>query len=147
MALDWYANEPFAAMDDPSDGAGIPFHAPAFDAVGFAGIDLPDTATPAGFDRAYLGEFELTDLPPSLWVTVQSDDGLWLWINGEFFGHWGGEWQQEGCVNDEANCGEYVLVEPVDIAPLLVEGWNVVAARVSNPFMNTWFDVATECID
>lgn len=145
--FDWYASDPFAEMADPQDEHGLPFHAPEFDAGGFSGVELPDDATPAGFDRVYLGEFELTALPPSLWATVQSDDGLWLWLNGTFLGHWGGGWQEEGCVNDEANCGEYVLVEPLDLAPLLQPGGNVVAARVSNPFMNTWFDVSTECID
>ena len=35
----------------------------------------------------------------------------------------------------------------LDIAPLLHEGWNVVAARVTNAVDNTFFDTYTECVD
>ena len=38
-------------------------------------------------------------------------------------------------------------MEPLDVTDLIRPGRNVVAARVSNPVMNTYFDVLPECQD
>ncbi len=62
-------------------------------------------------------------------------------------GQWGGGWQEEGCVNDEANCGETTEVAPVDVTALLVAGENTIAARVSNPVVNSYFSITPECIE
>ena len=70
-----------------------------------------------------------------------------LHVNGVEVGQWGGGWQEEGCVNDDANCEESITIDPIDISDLLVEGSNVVAARVTNAIDNTYFDVYTECVD
>lgn len=144
----WWGSQPFEAADDPSDDYGRPFYAVDFDMVGFSTVAMPDQGhAPPGTDRVYRASFELWNLPPALFLSMQSDDGMAFWVNGQLLGEWGGTWQSEGCVNDDANCSEYVIVPPQDITPLLVEGWNVVAARVSNPVMNAFFDTYTECID
>ena len=62
-------------------------------------------------------------------------------------GQWGGAWQMEGCVNEHANCLITTPVDPVDVTALLVEGPNLLAARVSNPVLNSYFDVLPICVD
>ena len=122
----------------------------SLDEVGgtYTGIELPDAhQVPAGADRAYRSTFSLEEVPPFVEVDLQSDDGIWLWVNGVEVGHWGGDFQQEGCVNDQANCLEYVVIEPVDITPHLVEGDNLVEARVSNAIEGSWFDLVPACVD
>ncbi len=141
-------SEPFGHEHDLEDVHGAPFWQPGFDAGAWSVLSLPDRGmTPQGTDRAYRAEFTLDILPPMLTVSVQSDDGLWMWLNGVALGHWGGEWQEEGCVNDRAECLETTVVEPLDVTDLIRPGRNVVAARVSNPVMNTYFDVLPECQD
>jgi len=144
----WWGSQPFDHEDDPEDDAGRPFFATDYDMVGYSTVVLPDQGhMPPGTDRVYLAWFELGGEPPALFLSMQSDDGMAFWVNGQLLGEWGGGWQEEGCVNDDSNCSEYVIVDPIDIAPLLHEGWNVVAARVTNPIMNAWFDTYTECVD
>ncbi len=144
----WLASPPFSDEADPSDAAGLPFWEPGFVPPDWQTIELPDSGTtPQGTDRAYLAVVKFTELPPILHLSLQSDDGLWLWINGEYMGHWGGEWQMEGCVNENAGCVDSVDVPDLDITELLVEGDNLVAARVSNPLQDNWFEVLPFCIE
>ena len=56
----------------------------------------------------------------------------------------GGDWQQEGCVN-EAPCGDNTLLAPLEISDQLVMGSNRIAARVSNPFMGSAFELSVHC--
>lgn len=143
----WDASDMIWQTDDPEDDSGLPFWEPQFDGT-FTAITVPDAhQVPAGADRAYRTTFELDVVPPRVEVDVQSDDGLWLWVNGAEIGHWGGDWQEEGCVNDEANCLEFVEIDPVDITQWLVEGDNLVAARVSNAIEGSWFDLIPACTD
>lgn len=78
-------------------------------------------------------------------MDLQSDDGLWLWVNGVAVGHWGGAWQEEGCVNDEARCSVTNTVAPVEVTDLLVAGDNLVAARVSNAVDASYFQLHARC--
>lgn len=144
----WWGNQPFGEAADPSDAWGRPFWASDFDMVGWSTVSMPDSGhSPPGTDRAYRTTFDLQQLPPTLLLSMQSDDGMAFWLNGQLVGQWGGLWQEEGCVNDDANCQTFELVEPVDITDLLVFGTNTAAARVSNPVMNAFFDVYTSCVD
>lgn len=142
----WVASEPFLGADDPLDGAGLPFWDPAADLSGFTPVVLPDLGIPVGWDRAYVATFDLAEIPFNLSLNLQSDDGIWVWVNGTLAGHWGGEWQQEGCVNENANCLVTSAVAPVDVTGLLVVGTNVLATRVSNPILNAYFEILPECI-
>ncbi len=144
----WWGSQPFEYADDPTDYAGRPFYAVDYDMLDYSTVLLPDMGhTPPGMDRVYRATFDLWNLPPALFLSMQSDDGMAFWVNGTLVGEWGGGWQAEGCVNDDSNCSEFVIVPPQDITDLLVEGYNVVAARVSNPVMNAFFDTYTECKD
>ena len=84
-------------------------------------------------------------VPAGLSLDLQSDDGLWVYVNGTEIGHWGGSWQAEGCVNDNAWCGVTTQVDPVDITPWLNAGENLVAARVSNAIDGAWFELTVIC--
>jgi hypothetical protein len=143
----WLASGPFATADDPVDLAGLPFHAPGFSPDGWTPVVLPDRNTPIGFDRAFRGTLDLPVLPPGAVLDLQSDDGLWVWVNGTFVGHWGGDFQQEGCVNENAECLVTITVAPPDVTSLLVPGTNVIAGRVSNPVQNSWFEVTPLCVE
>lgn len=144
----WWGSMPFGYEEHPADGAGRAFYEPDHQMIDYSTVSMPDQGhTPPGYDRVYRATFEVWGLPPALFLSMQSDDGMWFFVNGEEVGHWGGDWQMEGCVNDDANCEESFVVDPVDISGLLVEGVNTVAARVSNAVDNAYFDVYTECVD
>jgi hypothetical protein len=142
----WQASEPFPHLEDPVDAIGRPFWDPDA-ALGWAPITLPDRAVPIGDDRAYVSTFELEALPTNLWLNLQSDDGLWVWVNGTYVGNWGGDWQEEGCVNENAECLVTTDVPPVLITDLLVVGTNHIAARLSNPVASSYFEILPECVD
>ena len=137
----------FATQPDPTDGAGRSFYDPDFDHAGYTTQTLPDQSVPVGFDRTYRAEFDLSELPPGLALDLQSDDGLWVWMNGQPVGHWGGDWQQEGCVNDNAQCVVTEVVAPVDVTGLLSIGTNTVAVRLSNPVLNSWIELVPACFE
>lgn len=146
LVLEWSASTPFSAADDPTDAAGLPFWHPDFDDASFDPIDVPDIGgVPQGSDRAYRATFDLDGPLDQLSVGFDSDDGLRVWLNGELLGRWGGDWQQEGCVNGAAGCTDTESVPPIPVEDLLVEGANVLAARVSNPLLDSWFDAGTSC--
>lgn len=144
LAWSWWATAPFTGPADPTDGAGLPFWDPEATPQ-LSAISLPDLDIPVGSDRAYRATFTLSGVPDALLLSLQSDDGLWLWVNGEPAGHWGGDYQEEGCVNENARCVQTVAVPALDITPLLRRGENVIAARVSNPVANAWFEILPSC--
>jgi hypothetical protein len=144
----WTASTPFAGADDPRDGGGRAFWDPGHDGTGLSAITLPDIGQiPPGQDRAYVGTLDVVGTPPALTLDLQSDDGIAVWIDGVAVGTWGGAWQQEGCVNDQANCLQFVLVDPVDVTDLLGEGTHVLAMRVSNPVEGSYADLSVFCED
>lgn len=143
----WWGSPPFDTQADRVDPAGVPFWDPAHQLVDYSTIVLPERNIPVGFDKAFVAWFDLPDPAPQLHLELQSDDGIWVWVNGVSVGHWGGDWQQEGCVNDNANCVESVVVLPVDVSSYVQPGANVIAARVTNPVMNSWFEVLAVCIE
>ncbi len=144
---DWWASQPFEEPEHPVDESGREFWEPEAWMVGWHTVVMPVQNIPPGTDEVFRATFTIETLPPKLYLSMQSDDGIAFWANGVQVGQWGGDWQEEGCVNDNANCSETTTVPPQDITDLLVEGENVVAARVSNAVMNAWFEVLTECVD
>ncbi|MEQ1571209.1 MAG: hypothetical protein ABMA64_36610 [Myxococcota bacterium] len=145
--FEWVGSEPFTGVDDPIDASGLPFWDPASDRSAFTFVVIPDLGIPVGFDRVYATSFELPELPVDLSLNLQSDDGITVWVNGVELGTWGGDWQMEGCVNEHANCLVTSTVEPVSITSRLVAGTNVIAARVSNPVLNAYFEILPECVE
>lgn len=144
----WWGSQPFAEEADPTDDGGVPWYSTSFDMVGWSTVSLPDSGhCPAGDDRVYRAWFSVPDLDHRYTFRLQSDDGVWLYINGEAVGHWGGDWQEEGCVNDDASCTTAVSVDPINITEHLRTGDNLVAVRVSNAVNNQYFDLQYECED
>ncbi len=142
----WWGSQPFDTEAAPTDGSGNDFYDTAYSMSGWSTIAMPERNVPTGYDKAFLAWFELADVPPDMTLTVASDDGLWLWVNGQSVGHWGGDWQEEGCVNEGGSCDVMVDVDPIDVTEFLVPGWNVIAARVSNPVVGSWFDLSAACV-
>lgn len=66
-------------------------------------------------------------------LNFESDDGIWIYVNGQSIGHWGGDFDEIGCVNRRcAGGGKEAKVDPVDITSHLAPGPNVIAFRVHN---------------
>ena len=144
----WWGSQPFAEEADPTDSSGRAYYDPDFDMVGWSTVSVPDSGhCPEGYDRAYRATFTVSDLDHKITLAPQSDDGIWLYLNGAFIGHWGGDWQEEGCVNDDADCVETVTVPPVNVTDALVVGENTIAARVSNAIAGHYFELVYDCED
>lgn len=142
-----FASAPFDDATDPADGAGLSFFQPGFDTSTWSAVTLPDVGSiPIGFDRVYRGVLRVVGAPPSTRLELQSDDGIAVWINGDRVGRWGGAWQQEGCVNDDASCIVFEYVDPVDISAHVQPGDNLIAFRVSNPVANSYADLRVHCV-
>ena len=131
--VDWsWKVGPFSADEaDPADASGTPWYALGFDDSAYAAVSLPDTGIPPAEDGLYRTVFDLTAVPEKFTVDVQSDDGLWLYVNAELIGHWGAASHEGGCVNI-GSCAANTSVTPISIAPWLVSGTNVLAVRVTN---------------
>jgi hypothetical protein len=142
----WWGSQPFATAPDPVDSQNRPFHGVAFDVAGWSTVALPDQGhVPPGNDRVYRTLLTLNATGPTVYLDLQSDDGLWVWVNGAAVGHWGGDWQQEGCVNNDAACAEGEIVPPLDFTALLHPGDNVLAVRISNPVLGAYMGVTARC--
>ncbi len=144
----WWGSMPFGYEWDPTDGNGLPFYDPWYTMIDYSTVSMPDSGhVPSGYDKVYRATFEVNQMPPALFLSMQSDDGMSFFLNGHKVGEWGYGWQAEGCVNDNAGCSESVTVPPVDVTSFLVVGTNTAAARVSNAIDNSYFEVFTECVD
>ena len=130
----WKGSQPWnGAFEGPIDGLGRPWHDPEFDDSSWTQLAVPDSDTiPTSRDRFYRASFALAEVPSTFPVWFASDDGIWLYVNGTFVGHWGGGWRGGGCVNERVYCITPVTVEPQDIAAYLHLGINTIAAMVSN---------------
>ena len=146
LSWSWLASAPFMEEADPSDASGLLFHDPDFAALGWSAVAIPDRAIPPGSDRVYRTQLDLPQIPPLLSVSLQSDDGIWVWVNGVEVAHYGGDWQQEGCVNENADCLVTEEIPDLDLTPYLSLGPNLIAARVSNAIENSYFELIPDCI-
>lgn len=143
----WWGSMPFSTEADLEDPAGQPYYATSFDLKDWSTVSNPDSGhTPSGSDKAYRVDLTLAATGPAIWVDLQSDDGLWLYVNEVFVGHWGGDWQEEGCVNDDANCATFEYADPVDVTAHLHAGPNVLAVRVSNAIDQSYMGVRPRCV-
>jgi endonuclease YncB( thermonuclease family) len=117
-SVTWKASTPWSGdFNGPRDTSGRIWHAVNFDDSGWQNIALPDNDSfPGGTDRFYRGTFNLDSTSQELKVFFASDDGIWIYVNGNFIGHWGADWRDFGCVNNPlGRCGTTVSVSPVTI--------------------------------
>ncbi|MBI4515447.1 MAG: beta galactosidase jelly roll domain-containing protein [Deltaproteobacteria bacterium] len=127
--FNWRASSTTSNCEGPNDGYA--WHQPAFDDSSWTAIGLPDKGhIPNRQNRFYRGRFSIIKSANAS-ISFDSDDGIWVWVNGAFKGHWGGNCNQGGCVGSSATgcSGPRVYL---DISNDLVPGQNVVAAQVEN---------------
>ena len=94
-------------------------------------------------DRYYRGYFEvstISDYAHDYAIDISSDDGIWIYINGKFFGHLGGGVHQQGCVNT-SYCSSVKNINPIQIDDYLIKGKNVIAVRVSESIGSELFNL------
>ncbi|HEY5638913.1 MAG TPA: hypothetical protein VIW01_02580, partial [Dehalococcoidia bacterium] len=141
----WRASEPWSAgLPGPVDGGGALWYEPSFDSSSWSSISLPDVnsigANP-GYDRFYRAVVFVASPATFDHIAFQSDDGLWLYVNGTFLDSWG----NGGCTNNPpGSCATNQNVPPIDIRPYLQAGSNIVAVRLNNAAGPTsYFDLNT----
>lgn len=93
-------------------------------------------------DRYYRGYFYVSSIKTfakNYLLSINSDDGIWIYINGNYAGHLGGAIHQQGCVN-MTWCWENRSVKPININEYLIKGKNVIAVHVSESINNEYFN-------
>lgn len=107
-------------------------------------VELPDKNWNCSkCDRYYRGYFNISkigDFSHDYYINVQSDDGIWIYINGKFFGHFGGAEHSEGCIN-VSYCSLLKKINPLKIDDYLIEGKNLIAVRVSESIGSEYFNI------
>ena len=136
-SVEWRASEVVKESKKLRDpGRRYWFH-PEFDDRDWDPITLPDNnafGDEVKHARYYRSSFSLKDASESLAAVFSSDDGIWIFINGRFLGHWGAKENEGGCVNDPlGRCGINGTVQPVAIpSEFLKTGENIIAVKVNN---------------
>ena len=138
--IDWYSlkifmEAPFIPNNDNSDNEWYEID---FDDIYWSPIYLPDyNWNCTDCDRFYRGYFKALDDNLNLndyYLKIKSDDGIWIYINGIYVGHWGGDIHQGGKVNiilPDDIPGDSYKADPIYITDKLVSGKNVIAIHVS----------------
>jgi hypothetical protein len=156
----WLASEVMKKTSRLHDREGHAWFDPEFDDSQWQKIVLPDDdsfGNKVPKSRLYRSRFSLAKVTENVDVTLSntvmpstyyrssqetesislvfaSDDGIWIYINGRFLGHWGAREKIGGCVNDPLKrCGENGVVPPVLIPDSFLHGGeNVIAVKVHN---------------
>ncbi|MCL5999772.1 MAG: beta galactosidase jelly roll domain-containing protein [Chloroflexi bacterium] len=135
LALSW-KKLPSVWMGDqagPRDAGGYDWHHPLFDDSPWSDVALPDRGLDLSADDRYYRARFAWDGTSSLSMSVASDDGLAVYVNGNLLGAWGNGWRQPGCVNGAATCARSTEIPSQAIpAAMLRPGENVIAVDVWN---------------
>lgn len=125
-AVSWEALAPennFSVYDSSWTGAN-------YTDGGWQNISLPDSGWNCdNCYRRYRGTFDLNDLSHTIKAYFESDDGLWLYVNGAYAGHWGANPGQLRCVNHFFGCDVNDSVHDISLTNLQ-QGKNVISAVV-----------------
>lgn len=93
-------------------------------------VSLPDSGWNCdNCYRRYRGTFDLNNLSRTIKAYVESDDGLWLYVNGAYLGHWGAKPGEMRCVNHFFGCDVNDSVHDLALTNLQ-QGKNVISAVV-----------------
>lgn len=135
--IDWYVSQTFTKKPfGPSkDSSGYEWYEYSYnDAKWSPLINLPDRGWGCNkCDRYYRGHFELTTEnidEDDYYLDFTSDDGIWIYVNSAFVGHWGGEMHKGGRANGPG-AGKFEKVDPVFVSDKLHTGRNVISVHVS----------------
>jgi murein DD-endopeptidase MepM/ murein hydrolase activator NlpD len=127
----WKASPVGEDCAGPIDVDGRSWHEAEFDDSLWSDVPLPDNGTiPSGQDRYYRLFYHVAELPKTE-IQLSSDDGAWLYVNGQLVGQWGGDCQGEGGADG-------VLI---DIGAYFQSGDNVIAIHVHNGPGDSLFNV------
>jgi len=127
----WKASPVGEDCAGPIDADGRSWYETEFDDSPWTDVSLPDNGTiPSGQDRYYRLRYYVAE-PTGTEVSLSSDDGAWLYVNGQLAGQWGGDCQGEGGADG-------VVVE---IGAYLQAGDNLIAVHVHNGPGGSAFDV------
>jgi hypothetical protein len=146
QVIDWYGSQilkekPFIP---DKDNSGNKWYDYTYDDNSWISLNkLPDKEWGCNdCDRYYRGyiNLETDDLNNfNYFAKIEADDGIWIYINGNLVGHWGGEMHKGPCVN--CHWGSEVKVEPIFISEKLQSGKNVIAVHVSNGPGDSYFNL------
>jgi len=118
----WKASPVGEDCAGPIDAGGRSWFEVEFDDSPWTDVQLPDSSTiPTGQDRYYRLHYDVAE-PITTEVTLSTDDGAWLYVNGQLVGQWGGDCQGEGGAEGAV----------VDIGTYLLPGDNLIAVHVHN---------------
>jgi len=149
LLFSWKASATWSGdFNGPRDSKGRRWFDPDFNDSNWTPITLPDNDSFYShnpLDRFYRASFDLSNIE-IIKLSFSSDDGVWIYVNGRYLGHWGGQWRKGGCVNSPLKrCVENINVQPVVIpSHLLFPCKNSIAVRVSNGGYNSYFDMRVE---
>lgn len=118
----------------------IAWTSPSYIDSSWVGASLPDKIWNCEHCyREYRGAFYLDSVPSNLRMWFASDDGIRLYVNGQFAGSWGAkDANGNGCIN---NHGCLLRDDVGDISLTnLVKGKNVISALVINGGQGGYFD-------
>ena len=112
-----------ASCEGPKDSLGRLWYEPDYNDSTWTVVTLPQQNTiPENRDGFYRTTLNLSDFG-SVFLNFYSDDGIWIYVNGEKLGHWGGDCHEARNVSDG---------ESVEITDLVEPGRNPLAIHVSN---------------
>ncbi len=118
----WKASPVGEDCAGPADVDGRSWYEAEFDDSLWTDVLLPDNSTiPSGQDRYYRLFYHVAE-PTTTEIQLSSDDGAWLYVNGQLVGQWGGDCQGEGMADGIA----------IDIGAYLQPGDNLIAVHVHN---------------
>lgn len=146
--IDWYASQQIkeTPFKPPTDSYGYEWYEKSYDDKNWSPISLPDKDWKCDdCDRFYRGYFKVTQENISsndFYLKLQSDDGIWVYVNGYYIGHWGGDLHKSGCVNNSRCGNDSYKVEPIYISDKLITGQNVVTIHVSDHQVVEYFDLS-----
>lgn len=127
----WIASSPANDCSGPVDEQGRAWYLPEFIPADWQTVAIPDNGSiTSGQDRYYRMEFDSRSGRAAK-VDLRSDDGVWLYVNGQLVGHWGGD------CHGAKTSGNVT----VNIGHFLRDGVNVIAAHVTNGPGGSYFDL------
>lgn len=149
--LPWVRSPIWTAAEVPVDADGDHYYDAGFEvppdwlAVGA----LPDEdPVPENHDLFYRATFNLDAVVGATDISFIGNDGVWLYANGWFLGHWGSAWRQGGCINvDDGSCTVNTDAPPADLTPFLRAGTNTLAVMLTNGPTGYYLDIDANCVE
>jgi hypothetical protein len=100
----WYRTTNLADCNGPADSSGLQWYMPAYNDSSWLQASLPESNWGCNNCDRYHRRWLIAGPDSTIFLALSSDDGLWLYIDGEYIGHWGGDCHQGGTVSG------YVLI-------------------------------------